>query len=363
MTRTRLFEVAIVLVAVACALMPLPAPLVERLYSTSIYPSVQRVLTPISNLLPFAVLDVLIVIALVLTVVAIARAARTARRTRRLLPIGAVVGHLITAASVLYLAFLLLWGFNYQRVRMQDRVATRVVAPTRQAVMDLGLDSVRRLNDLYDEAHRTGWSTPEWQDVPLRGAFQQVLQRLSDAPPAEPGRVKWTMLGPYLRWSSVDGLVDPFALEVLANPDLLPWERPFVAAHEWSHLAGYAYESEANFVGWMTCLRAGVPAQYSGWLFLYWEINGQVGADDRGRLAKALHDGPRRDVNAIVERLRRGQLPVLQHASWAVYDGYLRANHVESGIRSYDEVVTLILRARFEDGWLPVRKTSSTSAR
>ena len=47
-------------------------------------------------------------------------------------------------------------------------------------------------------------------------------------------------------------MVDPFALEVMANPDLLPVERPFVAAHEWAHLAGYADESEANFVGWLT---------------------------------------------------------------------------------------------------------------
>ena len=360
-TGRRVIEAVLVLTAVVCAVVPLPPALVERLYSTSIYPSIQRVVTPISNLLPFALLDVLIGTALVLTIVAIARAVRTARRTHRLAPLAATLGHLVVAASILYLAFLALWGFNYQRLRMQNRVVTRDTTPTRQAVLDLGLESVRRLNGLYDAAHATGWSTPEWQNQQLRDAFQQVLRRLSDAPPAEPGRLKWTVMGPYLRWASVDGLVDPFALEVLANPDLLPWERPFVAAHEWSHLAGYAYESEANFIGWVTCLRAAAPAQYSGWLFLYWEINGQLGAGDRARLSKALREGPRRDVNAIVERLRRGQLPLLQHASWAVYDGYLRANHVESGIRSYDEVITLILRARFEDGWLPVRRTSPSS--
>jgi hypothetical protein len=40
------------------------------------------------------------------------------------------------------------------------------------------------------------------------------------------------------------------------QPDLLPFEKPFVAAHEWAHLAGYADESEASFVGWLTCVRA-----------------------------------------------------------------------------------------------------------
>ena len=34
-------------------------------------------------------------------------------------------------------------------------------------------------------------------------------------------------------------------------PDLLPFERPFVLAHEWAHLAGHADEAEASAVaGW-----------------------------------------------------------------------------------------------------------------
>ena len=48
-------------------------------------------------------------------------------------------------------------------------------------------------------------------------------------------------------------MTDPFFLEVIVNPDVLPIERPFVVAHEWAHLAGYADESEANFVAWLTC--------------------------------------------------------------------------------------------------------------
>ena len=66
--------------------------------------------------------------------------------------------------------------------------------------------------------------------------------------------------------------------------------------------------------------------------------------------------GPREDVEAIVERLRRAQLPLLRNVSWLVYDQYLKANRVDEGIRSYGAVVTLILRARFREGWIPVRR-------
>ena len=171
-----------------------------------------------------------------------------------------------------------------------------------------------------------------------------------------PGRLKWSILGPYFRWTSVDGMINPFGLEVLANPDLLPFERPFVAAHEWAHLAGYADESEASFVGFLTCVRASTPAAYSGWLFLYWQVYGEAGPVTRKQLASELEDGPRGDIAAISERVRPGQVTVVRDAGWRVYDEYLKANRVEEGVRSYDLVLTLLARARFQDGWIPVRR-------
>ena len=57
-----------------------------------------------------------------------------------------------TVAAVVYLAFLMLWGFNYRRVRMRDRLAVQPGSPSREAVTSLGLESVRQLNALYDAA-------------------------------------------------------------------------------------------------------------------------------------------------------------------------------------------------------------------
>lgn len=348
----------IVAVAVACGIAPLPPEIVERWFSTGIYPHIQHIITPISNRLPFAVFDALAVAAVVSVIVGCVRGVARARAERRVAPVFAVLGQITVAAAVVYLVFLGLWGFNYRRVSMRDRLDVQPGQPPPDAVVTLGSEAATSLNTLYADAHAQGWGEPQWRDESLRRAFIEAQRSLSDAPPAVPGRLKQTIFGPYFRWTNVDGMVDPFALEVLANPDLLPWERPFVAAHEWSHLAGYADESEANFVGWLTCLHAGAPAQYSGWLYLFWEISGELNRRDRQRVFEQLADGPRRDVNAIVARLRRGQIPVLQNTSWALYDSYLKANRVDEGIRSYGEVVTLILRARFAKGWTPVRRAS-----
>ena len=227
----------------------------EQWYSTRVYPVIQQILTPISNLVPFALLDVLLIAALCTAIVVLVRGVRQARRKNGWRPILITLARLVTTSALIYLLFLAIWGLNYRRVPMAERlVLDRSASP--QAILELGRTSVRQLNALHSSAHAEGWRTSPWRERRMRDAFDEVLVRLSDAGPAVPGRLKSSLLGPYFRWTTVDGMINPFGLEAIANPDLLPFERPFVAAHEWAHLAGYADESEASFVGFLTCIRA-----------------------------------------------------------------------------------------------------------
>jgi hypothetical protein len=115
-------------------------------------------------------------------------------------------------------------------------------------------------------------------------------------------------------------------------------------AHEWAHLAGFASEDDANFVGWLTCLEAGGGAAYNAWLFALTKAAGAAGpAERRAWIGRA---GPiaARDLNGIRERVLRSS-PAVRKAASAAYDRFLRANRVESGIASYDEVLELMLAA------------------
>src|SRR5207342_3050756 len=121
-------------------------------------------------------------------------------------------------------------------------------------------------------------------DASLADAFADAARDAGVATPAVPGRPRRTLLDWYFRSAAVAGMTDPYFLETLIASDLLPFERPFVIAHEWSHLAGIADEGDANFLGWLTCLRGDAPQQYSGWLFLYSEV---VGGFDAARARAA----------------------------------------------------------------------------
>jgi hypothetical protein len=359
----RTIQLAAIALALICAFAPIDSRRVEAWFSGGIYPPLQRTLTPLSNLVPFAIFDLVTIAAGIWVVVAVIAGIRNARRLKDWSVLGAAVARILTAGAVAYLVFLGVWGFNYRRVAMSQRLVVDEKPPDAAAALALGLQAARALNGLHTKAHAAGWPVEPWQNDRMRRAFGEVQNLLTDTADAVPGRLKRSVYGAYFRWSGIDGMVNPFGLEVIRNPDLLPWEIPFIAAHEWAHLAGYADESEANFVGWLICLRSDVAAQYSGWLFLYWQINGESGVDDRRRLAAALEKGPRRDIDAIADRMRRGELPFLRNASWRVYDQYLRANRVEEGVASYGAVVTLILQARFEDGWVPVRRESAARSR
>ena len=354
--RRRVAQVVCVGLAAVGLLLPLPATLVERWYSTGVYPLLQRVVTPVTNLLPLAVFDLLLVTVVIWTLVVLGQGSRLALRSRRVGPATGALWRLVVAGAVVYLVFLALWGLNYRRVPLADRLEVAAGAPAPGVVVALGYEVASQLNALHAEAHGTGWPATPWQTAPLREGFAEVQILLGARRPAVPGRLKPTLLGPYFRWTGVDGMVNPFALETLESPGLLPFERPFVAAHEWAHLAGYADEAEASFVGWLTCLRGGVPAAYSGWLALFTQVLAEVGRERETELADALENGPRSDIAAIANRQRSAQVPALRLVGWSIYDRFLRANRVEEGIRRYGAFVTLVTQARFDDGWTPVQR-------
>jgi hypothetical protein len=329
--------------------------LVERWYSNSFYPVIQHEVTSVTNLVPVAVLDFLTVAAAVGLALLWWRAMR-AGSGRRWRALGRAAWVTMASALVVYLLFEVLWGLNYYRLRLADTLVLDGPAPTTTAVAELGRRTVANLNELYGPAHSEGWREAPWKNQSLTAASAEVQRALGARRTAVPGRLKVSLWGLVFRWNGVDGMVNPLGLEVIANPDLLPFERPFVAAHEWSHLAGYADESEANFIGWLTCLRADVASQYSGWLYLHWQVLGELPAGVGARVGRELQAGPRGDLDAITRRLQRDDWPMLRRVSWAAYDQYLKANAVPSGVRNYGEVVTLIVRAHFEDGWRPTRR-------
>jgi hypothetical protein len=311
--------------ALAGAFAPIPAWTVERWYSQGIFPVLQRLLTGATNLVPYALFDVMWVAAAAAAATVAYRCIRTRGWRAGALRLAVVTAH---SAAIVYLAFLAAWGLNYRRVPLVEKLDFDTSRVTHAAAERLGAENVATLNALYARAHASPESLPS-----LAAAFQDAVRSLGATRAVVPGRPKPTLLGGYFHETAVAGMTDPFLLETLIAPDLLDVERPFVVAHEWAHLAGYADESEANFVAWLTCRRGDAAAQYSAALAL-------LGYASPRR--PALDPGPRLDIFAISYRYSRTN-QTLRFAARQGYDKFLKANRVERGVESYDAVVQLIL--------------------
>jgi len=342
---------ALVAVAVGAALLPLPSAIIERVYSTQVYSGVQPLLTSLSNLAPFALFDGL-AIAVVLSWIALAVRDLTSVKGR-LRAAAVILWRTIVWSAALYLMFLLTWGLNYRRVRLADALTIDPARVTPAAVKDAAILTAGKVNALHARGHADQRPDAHAIDQPLAAGLERALADAGRPQAIVPGHPKRSIFDWYFQRAAVDGMTDPFFLEILESSDLLAFERPFVTAHEWSHLAGVADEGEANFIGWLACLRASPAAQYSGWLFLYRELAQVSTGADRAAMSAALAAGPREDLQAVRDRIARHVSPRLSAAGWRVYDSYLKANRVEAGAASYGEVVRLALGARLASGRSP----------
>src|SRR5688572_2685472 len=118
----RVGQALIIACALAAAFAPVSSETIERVYSTTVYPKIQAAVTPASNAVSFAVFDVITVVAAIAIVVSAILAVARARAIRSIRPVGAWLIALSTAGAVAYLMFLGLWGLNYRRVPMGERL-------------------------------------------------------------------------------------------------------------------------------------------------------------------------------------------------------------------------------------------------
>jgi uncharacterized protein DUF3810 len=353
----RLVEMLLIAAATVAAALPLPQGAVERVYSRGIYPLIQPRLTGFSNSVSISLFDVTVAGVLAAVLLLWVAGFRRAMRGRTFRTIGSLARSTAAVAGLLYLWFLTAWGLNYRREPLRTLLDFQEERITRDALHQLALRDIDSLNALYAEANRGAW--PEFEDVlPLLDPpFDRAERDLEMSWRARAALPKRSLFDFYFQRVAVDGMTDPFFLETLANQGLLPFERPFVIAHEWGHLAGYADESEANFFAWLVCMRGGAREQYSTWISLYGTIVSAEPADDRAAVVERLEPGPRSDLRAIAERISRQVNPRASRAGYAVYDRFLKANRVRAGIRSYSEVLRLLLGTRFKPDGTPALRS------
>lgn len=341
--------------------------LAER-YARGPFVVLARLLSSMSNAVPFSLSELAVVLLVLLAIVLLWRFLqrllhgpyRIRYTVRRLLI-------LVVIAALGFSLFTLMHGFNYER----QALAVTLDLPVEPRDADALLKTATWLLDeaavaralLAEDADGLVRVTEELQ--PLLNASMVAYERLSIACP-ELGtlviaRPKSVLLSHWWSYTGITGMYNPLFAEANVNTDQPDLAIPYTALHELAHVAGFAREDEANFMAFLSGLHHDSPLyRYSALSRAALYVIDKLRTADRARydeLLVAIDAGIRRDFNAESVYWQAFQGPVRTVAT-ATNDAYLKSNRQTDGVQSYGRMVDLVLAFHELHGDLAVGATA-----
>lgn len=328
-------------VLVAASLL-LPPSWIEASFSRGLFPWTQALLVPLSGALPVPIFASLLVV----TVLAVAWVAWRRWRRAGAAGVGALprmragCGHGFRSLLYLYAIFLLVWGFGYRRVPIEERWD---LGPPADAATIRDVQS-RILTILNRDAPAADPTPADARRARLAiaTAAATLVEEREGFRPALPTHLKHPPTG-FLMAIGISGIVSPFTLEAHVEAALpTPFELA-IGGHELAHLLGYCGEADANLVGFVAGLRAeDAYARYATALGIlrYMIADGQ----DRWILRR-LPPRADQDLDALRAAYGRHRVKTLARVTNTVNNAYLKTQGVRRGVADYARGFALLVRA------------------
>ncbi|MDH8679690.1 DUF3810 domain-containing protein [Fusibacter bizertensis] len=261
------------------------------------------------------------------------------------------VFRIIQYISILYVVFMVMWGFNYERQSVADTMGFEVRPYTKEELVEL-------TTYLVDEANRLRpyQSLSDEGVMMVPGGYKQIFARASDGYTQLSkryqflsglyGKPKPILASAPMLYTGITGVYFPYTSEANVNievPDLL---LPATTLHEMAHQRGIAPEDEANFIAYLAATaHPDKDFQYSGTILaLIHTMNAlyALDADEAMRIRSTYSDGVSEDIISY-SRFWDDYRGKTTEVADQVNDTYLKTNRQEDGVRSYGKMVDLLL--------------------
>ncbi|MDN3668851.1 DUF3810 domain-containing protein [Echinicola jeungdonensis] len=244
--------------------------------------------------------------------------------------------------------FLVLWGFNYQRVPIFQQLSLKPIPLENGQLMkelDLTHNILSQLRPHItdsDSAIQQTLDFPELEKI-VRATTSENLYLMGLNFTGNP-RTKQLYPSGLLRKLGILGIYFPFTGESYIDPTLHPLDKPFTIAHEMAHSYGVTNEGEANFIGWVICTNSDNPLlQYSGQLRLFrYQMKDLYKKDSTAyrTFLGQLNKGVRNDLTSIADNNRK-IVPISLELSRRSNDLFLKTQGVKAGVNSYAQLTML----------------------
>jgi len=265
---------------------------------------------------------------------------------------------IISYAALLYVVFMLVFGFNYQRPSVRQYVHLEKTAygyDELYAMNEMLIQRANALREKVSEDEKGVFVMNESREEIYAMAKEGYDALGADYPEfsGSYGVAKGIILSESLNYTGITGIFMPFTGEANVNtkgPDLL---FPATVLHEMAHQRGVAYEDEANYMAYLSSLyHENETMRYSGTMLALISSMNALYREDREsylRLYETYSDAVKRDLSAYNAFYKAYEGEVNDRAT-KVNDTYLKSNGQTSGVKSYGEMVNLLLEQYVQKG-------------
>ncbi|NIK92709.1 DUF3810 domain-containing protein [Mangrovimonas sp. CR14] len=318
---------------------------VETHYSLGFYPIVSKVFRFTLGWLPFSFGDLFYAIAIIYMLRwLILNAKRITQDTK-----GWFLD-VFSAFSVIYFAFHLLWGMNYYRLPLHQKLNLEADYSTEQlmAVTEKLIEKSNALQLQLAKNDSVKVQVP-FKEMEVFKMVPEGYHRLREEFPDldyKPKSIKKSLFSLPLTYMGFSGYLNPLTNEAHVDGYIPIYRFPVVSSHEVAHQLGYAAENEANFIGSLAAINhPNVYFNYCGYTFALKHCLLEVYRRDPEAyeiLKEKIHVGILKNYQEVQNFWMEYQNP-LEPLFQSSYNHFLKVNNQQDGMKSYSYVVALVV--------------------
>lgn len=317
----------------------------EEYYARTIFPAIRNLIDLSISRLPFPTVYIFVLTVILVITFFIYQFSQQIGWFSKL---GYSIRSLINGLGALVFFFLILWGYNYQRIPIFEQIGMKPLPLSMEQVkgeLELTRNILNQLRYNIEEDTVAIEKIMPYPDLErlVRANMRENLYLLGLNFTGEPRTKEFYPAG-FMRRMGILGIYFPYTGESYIDPTLHPLEKPFTIAHEMAHSYGVTDEGEANFIAWVICSNSDNPLlQYSGQLrLLRYQMNDlfRMSRETYGEFLQTLPRGIRNDLISIQqanERIKPFNLEISRKSN----DLFLRSQGVKAGINSYQQLPML----------------------
>jgi hypothetical protein len=257
---------------------------------------------------------------------------------------------ILSFLSVFYFLFHLLWGLNYYRVPLFEKMnikreysdadlllfTQKLITKTNALQHQLEKNDSLKVNFPYTQNEVFEMNPKGYQQLSNQYPFFKY----------ENPSIKKSIISLPLSYMGFGGYLNPFTNEAQVNYLGPIYHFPMTTNHEMAHQLGYASESEANFIGFLATVKnEDLYIQYSGYSYALryclhnWHNRNE--ATER-ELLKTIHLGILKNYQESEDFWNQYET-FIESGFELFYDQFLKLNQQEDGLESYSKFVDLMV--------------------